>query len=129
MTSSASSPPSAAGLPLTTASTVGAAEDPDPLGLGHREVGALDAEPAARDRARLDQLGGHAPHQVDGRGEAEPGLAAGQVRGDADDGAAGVHQRAAGPGRLDRRVGLDQAVERLAVGVEAVLDRAHHARW
>ena len=43
-----------------------------------------------------------------------------QVGGDADHRAGGVDERAARPRRLDRRVGLDQPVERLVAGVEAL---------
>src|SRR6185436_2309003 len=86
----------------------------------------VDAEEAAVDPAVLLELGEQAPRGVDRDGEADAdvpaAVAAGlDLRVDPDHATGRVEERAAGVARVDRRVGLDDAVD-----LEAVrrLDRA-----
>ena len=77
--------------------------------LGH------DADPPADDAAMRDDVAQHAAHHVHGDGEADSldAQALGDNRGvDADERAARVDERAARVAEVDRRVGLDEVLQR-----------------
>ena len=129
MTSPACRPAFAAGPPLVSCGD---------LGAGARGVLGLDAEVGVADLAGRAQLGDDALDRVGRDREADAdvaGLAAGAARAggldlrvDADHLAGGVEQRAAGVAGVDRGVGLDDVVDREAVGRgDLALQRADDA--
>ena len=89
--------------------------------VGTDRVG-VDAEQAALHGAELLQLVGDAADHVDRDGEADADIAAGagqDGRGEADQFAAQVDQRAAGVARIDGGVGLDEILEAVLVEIAA----------
>ena len=73
-----------------------------------------EADPAADHAALRDEVGEHAAHHVHGDREADAldaEVLGDDGRVDADERAAGIHQRAAGVADVDRRVGLDEVLE------------------
>src|SRR4051794_19237225 len=95
---------------------------------------ALDPEEAAVDLAGLLELGQQALRGVDRDREADADVAAAaaarlDLRVDADDAAGRVEQRTAGVAGVDRRVGLDDAVDLEAVRrLDRALGGRHDAR-
>jgi hypothetical protein len=92
-----------------------------PTAASQRRGSGLHAEVRALDRLALLELGHDLADRVRGHREADADVplraAGGRDLGvDADDVSAVVEERAAGVARVDRRVGLDDLVDREAVG-------------
>ena len=71
----------------------------------------MNAQIAARDPAAADEAFHDVAGEIDGHGETDAFISHGIAfdhRVDADEPALGIHQRAAGISRIDRRVGLDE---------------------
>src|SRR5690606_4959377 len=105
------------GRPRLDRDDVGAGDLVESVDLGVHGAHVSDqyAELRAPHDAVLDQVAGHLPRQVDGDREAVPGVvpgSGGDRRVHADDAAGQVDERAARVAGVDRRVRLDEGLER-----------------